>query len=591
MKNLFGQTVRGGALLGCEVCPLNSIPGVNKVKGLTRIKQRRAMLWAQSPGSKENAKRIELVGPSGDLLWKTLAEVGITRDEVDVQDVLRCQPLDAEGNEHEPTKRELQCCSVYNDEALELNGGAARVHVILGDVAGLQLLGKEFKKDKPVFWYAPWDCYVVVNWHPSYILRQGGERAGWEYYTWRDRFRAVRAILDHPGRWGYVKSREYKAVRTLKEFDEMERILRKESTLRRRVSFDIEDDVVDGKRLLLVAGFGIGHYRDPKDFNSWTGQSYCVVLDHPQAGYEPTHLEALRTRTKKLVEDATLSKSLQNGSYDGNICRETLGATLRGYDYDTQYGTFLRYSFLRSCSLENLTYRFFPEFCDYKDTVEEWSGRFAEAPIDRLILRNGGDCEITQRLEQRFSPQVRQPLVKVYIHAGKTLDKMEERGPILDWENWNRAQEIVPKLIEKLDRQLQQISGDPNFDVSSPQQVAWLVYDVLKLPQTEEGRSTQKNVLRLLLAETGNATLEIVLKDRSLRVIKSTFLEGYAAGARLHNDELRTVWWLTGAVTGRLRSGKGDQAEAQGITNFQNLHSNALLQNLLVSDREWRKAL
>ena len=549
------------------------------------------MIWTQSPGGVENDKGIELVGPAGTFLWEALKSAGISRNDVDVQNVLRCRPLGPDGEEHEPTKRELQCCSPYNDEALQLNGGLAVVHLVLGDVAGKQLLGKDFKKDKPVFWYAPWDCYIVLNHHPSYILRQGGVQAGWEYYTWRDRFRAVRGILDHPGRFGYVKAQNYSAVRTLDEFDTMERILRAESCQKRRVSFDIEDDVVDGKRLLLLAGFGTGHFKDPKDHDSWTGRCFSVIVDHPQSGYTSTHLQEMRERVAKLVADKDLQKSLQNGSYDTNVCQETLGVPLRGYTYDTQYGTYLRYSFLRSCSLENLTYRFFPEFCDYKDTVEEWSGHFADAPLDRLVLRNSGDCDITQRLEQRFSPQVRQALVTVYIHAAKTLDRMEERGPLLDWENWKKAEEVVPKMIAKLDRQLQQISGDPNFDCDSAVQVAHLLYDVLEIPLTEEGRSTQKDVLRLLLAETGNNTLDLIMKRRVLRVIWSTFLKGYATGARMHGGELRSIWHLTGAVTGRLRSGKGDRSELEGITNFQNLHGNPLLQNMLVSDHSWRKAL
>jgi hypothetical protein len=40
-----------------------------------------------------------------------------------------------------------------------------------------------------------------------------------------------------------------------------------------------------------------------------------------------------------------------------------------------------------------------------------------------------------------------------------------------------------------------------------------------------------------------------------------------------------------------LRSGKGDKAEAEGVINFQNLHGNPLLKNLLVSDLDWRIAL
>jgi len=594
-SNLFGQRVtHRGEILGCDVCPLDKSPGIRKVKGLVRISKQKAMLWAQCPGDHENAKGLELVGPAGDLLWRTLRPFGLARPDFDVQNVVRCRPTDAAGRNRDPEPRELQCCSVFNDDALKLNAGNARVHVILGDIAATQLLGKGYKKDAPVQWYEPWDSYVVLNWHPSYILRQGGENAGWDYLTWRDRFRAVRAIIDYPRRWGYVKSRGYKAVRTLAEFDEMEKALRLEQSRKRRVSFDIEDGVVDGQPVMLIAGFGTGHYEDPKDWKSWKGQSYCVVLDHPQAGYEPAHLEELKRRTRKLVEDESLKKSLQNGSYDGVQCQQLLGAKrLAGYDYDTQYGTFIRFSFLRSCGLEPLTYRFFPEFADYKDTVMEWSGNFANAPIDRLVLRNGGDCEITQMLEQRFSPQIKQPLVKVYVHAGMTLDKMENRGPILDWENWKKAKAVVPDMIKRIDSMLLDICGNPNFRCSSDIDVAWLIYDYLKLAKPDENgkRPTGKEILENLMESTGNQVLELIMKRRALGVLDSTSLNGYANSARLHSDELRTIWWLTGAITGRLRSGKGRDSVEEGIINFQNFGKNPLLQNLLVSDRNWREAM
>lgn len=588
-SNLFGQPVsKKGEILGCSSCPMDKVPGVRKVLGLVRIKQRRAMLWVQSPGSKENEKGLELVGQSGELTWNAVKPLGLSRDSFDIQNVMRCYPVDASGNEHEPSKRELQCCAPYNDEALQKNAGSAVVHMVMGDVAGTALFGKEFRKDRPIFWYAPWDAYVVLNWHPSFILRQGGEKAGWDYHTWKDRFRAVKACLDHPGRWGYIKSRKHKIVRTIAEFDEMERAIRSEQRKKRRTSFDIEDGFVDGKNVLLIAGFGTGAYQVSKDENFWQGQSYSVVLDHPQANYPPSHLAHLRERTKKLVEDSGIVKSLQNGSYDTNQCKALLGARLRGYEYDTQYGTFLRYSFLRSCSLENLTYRFFPEFADYKETTTGYPN-FADCPIDLLCLRNGGDCEITQRLEQRFSPEVSNELVRIYCHVGKTLDGMENRGPLLDWPNWEKAKKIVPEMLKKLDRQLAHISGEPDFNCKSDQQVAWLVYDILKIPQIEEfGRSTQKDVLETLMAQTGNRTLELIQKRRVLGKIESTYLDGYANSAKAHEGELWTRWFLTGAVSTRLRSGGDGQP---GFVNLQNMHGNPLLQNLVVADVDWRKAL
>lgn len=592
--NLFNEPLsRKGAILGCTACPLNDVPGVNKVQGLTRIKSRRAFLWAQSPGSKENEKGLELVGASGRLVWDTFKSFGLSRDDFDIQNVCRCQPLDPHGGEeHPPTKRELECCSVFNDKALELNRGKAVVHLIFGDVAGQQLLNDSLKKDKPVFWYEPWDAYVVYAQHPAFILRKGGVDAGFDYHAWKAKFRAVKSILDSPGKYGVLKSQDHNTVRTLKEFDSMEHEIRAQAKLR-RVAFDIEDDVINGKRVLLLAGFGIGHYKNPKDDSSWTGKSWSVVLEHPESGYNPKLLQEMKNRVKSLVEDETIRKTLQNGSYDVRSVKETLGATLRGFDYDTRYGTYLRFSFMRSFSLENLTYLFFPEFGDYKSIVDPYEPHFSTAPLDLLVHRNCGDCDITQRLEQKFSKEVRQPLVKVYVHAGNTLDKMEKRGPCLDWNEWKKAGEMVPKLIQKLDQRLQQIAEDPNFECSSPEQVSWLLYDKLGLPTYEESeRSTRADVLDRLQAETKDSSvvlvIDLVRAHRTLSKIKSTYMDNYAESARLHDNELRTRWFLTGAVTGRLRSG-GEGTP--GLINFQNLSGEKLIQNMLVSDPLWRKEI
>lgn len=595
-KNLFGQPVaRSGAILGCDFCPLDKQPGIYKIKGLDRIHQRRAMLWGMCPGANENKYRLEFVGDSGELLWNGLKYVGISRDDVDTQNVVRCRSTDEAGRNRDPDKRELECCSIYNDEARRLNNNQARVHLILGEVAGRQLLGKDFQKT-PIYWYEPWNAYIVYNWHPSYLVRQGGEQAGWEYLTWRDRMRAVWSSMQHAGRWGYVRSRGYKAVRTTAEFDAMERAIRAHCANGGRVSVDLEDGYVNGKHVVLLVGFGIGKQKDPKDWRSWQGQCWSVVLDHQQSGLTPQQTQLLKARLKRLLEDGDVKKTLQNGSYDSDQLWGLLRIKLRGYVFDTMYGAFLRYSFLRSCGLENLTSTFFPEFQDYKDTVSQWDGNFAEAPLNRLVLRNCGDCDVTARLEQLFAPHVSFPLMQVYIHAGATLDHMERRGPLLDWTSWNEAQRVLvgedgkSGMIAKLDRELQQATGNPTFNARSSTQVAELVYDQLKLADDSEGRGTGKDILINIFAETGNKLLEMVMRDRALHIIESTFMRGYAESARKHNGELHTHWALTGAVTGRLRSGAGEDEES-GLVNLQNLISNPLLQNLLVSDLNWREAL
>lgn len=556
------------------------------------------MLWAEAPDSEDTRNNLELSGSSGKMLWDALLPLGLSRNSFDIQNVLRCRPLTADDNTsymtgRAPAKRELQCCAPFSDQALKLNRGNANVHLIFGDVAGEQLLGSDFKKDTPMLWYEPWDSYVVMAPEPGYIHRKGA--ASMErtvampegYKSWTVRLRAVRAILDNPGRFGHLLAQDNRTVRTSAEFDEMERDIRSEAKLGRRVSLDIEDDKKSGKRVTLLVGFGTGYYKNPKDFRSWVGRNWSVVLDHPESEHTARSLCVMQARVKALIEDLTIKKVLQNGAYDTDACREGLGAHLRGYDYDTQYGTYLKYSFLRSCTLEDLTYLFFPEFCDYKDIVEPWlKTGFSQAPLDKLLLRNQGDVAVTKRLEARFSPEVHQPLVKVYIYTGITLHKMEQRGPILDWENWKKAQAIVPKMVAQLDRKLQHMAGDPEFNCDTPAHVAALIYDTLGIKPVEEGsRATSKTTLQQLEAETGHAVFSLVNVRRMIGKIAGTYLANYAKSARMFNDELRTRWALTGAVTGRLRSsGVND-----GGVNLQNLHNNPLLMNMLVSDREWRK--
>lgn len=601
-QNLFGSPISArGDVLGCSQCPLDGT--TKKVQNLVRIKGRPAMLWSQQPGSEDTRNGLELTGAPGELLWRALKPHGLTRDSFDVQNIVRCRPMDERGVDRPPQARELQCCSPFSDEALRLNRGAAKVHLVLGELAGSQLLGTAFRKDAPVIWHASWDAYVVLAPHPKFIITQGAEKAPWSWRSWTSRFRAVRAVLDHPGRFGHLLAQDNRTVRTPEEFDEMERDLRSESRSGRRVSMDIEDDswggAARGNRMLL-AGFGTGQFKDKDDFRSWTGRNWSVVLDHPESGHTKKSLAAMQARVRALVEDDTLKKALQNGASDTAACRAQLGARLRGYDYDTQHGTYLRYSFLRSCALEDLTYLFFPEFCDYKDVVEAWAGDYSKAPLDALLLRNQGDVAVTKRLEARFSPEVTQPLVKVYIHAGMTLNRMEKRGPTLDRENWDRAEAAVPKMLKKLDRKLGKMAseGEYNFTCTDAQ-VAALVYDTLRIkpvkvqvrtgggrPEMRETRSTGKVIMQQLEAETKHPVFALVSARRALSKIKGTYLKGYARCAHMFGGELRTRWKLN-TVTGRLTSSGG----GEGGMNLQNLHGNKLLQNMLVSCANWRDAI
>jgi len=608
-KNLFGERVTVVAKptrtttksndsmpRGCAHCPLNRVPDVRKVKGLSRIRGRKAMLWAQNPGREENARGLELVGPAGQLLWDAAAQVGLTREDFDIQNVVRCWTVDASGEVHNPTTEELHCCSIYNEEALRRNAGKAVVHVILGKVAGKQLLGSAYNKSTPILWYAPWKAYVVLLEHPSYLLRLGGAHgAGWKYYHFRDLLGAVKSILACPGRYGYVYGQRYSIITTRSALDRLERRLRKEAEQGRRIAVDIEDAVVDGHPAVLVCGFSWGRASHGQDWSRYVGKAATVVLEHPQARISKSLKEEFRQRVGELLADKNIKKVFQHGSYDVPVCEEYFGRPVRGYDFDSQYGAYLRFPHLRAYSLASLCSNFFPDFADYKTMVQPYfkddKCDMAQVPLKVLAYYNCADADLTKRVELKLASQVNTTLVKVYIQSAFTLEEMEQRGPWLDRQGIEEVQTWLPLELKRIRRQLLHISGDPNFNPNSSRQVAKLLYDQLGLSDVGYGRSTAKEALHTLATQTGHKAPELLARYRFLYKIDSTYLRGWLRSAEAHGGQLRTRWYLTGTATGRLRSGGGDDKKESHLVNFQNFHGNYLLLNLLVSDPRWRRAL
>jgi DNA polymerase-1 len=178
-----------------------------------------------------------------------------------------------------------------------------------------------------------------------------------------------------------------------------------------------------------------------------------------------------------------------------------------------------------------------------------------------------------------------------------TLNKMEKRGPTLDWENWRKAEAAVPKMLKVLDRKLGHISGVDDFTCTDAQ-VATLIYDTLRIKPVrvkdktggdrslKETWSTGKAILQQLEAESKHPVFPLIFARRALSKIKSGGLQAYERSAKLFDGELRTRWKLN-TVTGRLTS----SGKSEGGLNLQNLHRNTLLQNMLVSCVQWRDAI
>ncbi|HWC25493.1 MAG TPA: uracil-DNA glycosylase [Solirubrobacteraceae bacterium] len=94
------------------------------------------MFVGEAPGAREDEQGIPFVGAAGKLLGDLLGEVGLTRDDVFVANVLKCRPP---GN-RDPLPAEIESCSGYLLRQVELI--EPRVICTLGNFATKLLRGE-----------------------------------------------------------------------------------------------------------------------------------------------------------------------------------------------------------------------------------------------------------------------------------------------------------------------------------------------------------------------------------------------------------------------------------------------------------------
>lgn len=165
-------------LFACRACPLREAAiGPTSYNGDPASP---LMLVGEGPGGVEDEYGTPLVGPSGQLLDKALARVGITRDRVYTTNVVKCRP---KGN-RTPSVEEGEFCA-----ARWLDGEIAvvrpKVIVALGSVALKYLYHPKARitADRGKWFRTRHDIPAIATYHPAYLLRLTGDderRAKWD---------------------------------------------------------------------------------------------------------------------------------------------------------------------------------------------------------------------------------------------------------------------------------------------------------------------------------------------------------------------------------------------------------------------------
>jgi DNA polymerase len=149
------------------------------------------MLIGEAPGAEEDRQGKPFVGPSGQLLDRMLATIGLDRATVYITNVIYWRPP---GN-RSPTPAEIAACQPFLERQIELI--RPKLIVFVGGIAARGLLGvkegvTKLRGRRLLYHLADGTPVpALVMFHPAYLLRQPAQKR----LAWRDLL-TIRRLLD-----------------------------------------------------------------------------------------------------------------------------------------------------------------------------------------------------------------------------------------------------------------------------------------------------------------------------------------------------------------------------------------------------------
>lgn len=181
-------------IAACRRCPLHrtrtrTVPG----QGHPRPD---LLFIGEGPGREEDRQGVPFIGPAGNLLTRLIEAMGYTREQVFIANIVKCRPTvdNAGQRDRPPAPEEMAACLPYlRDQLRHLR---PRVIILLGNVPLDALFGLRGITKRRGRWLDLDGIPVMPTYHPSYLLRGGGEERARYWDVWDD----MMAVLQRLGR-------------------------------------------------------------------------------------------------------------------------------------------------------------------------------------------------------------------------------------------------------------------------------------------------------------------------------------------------------------------------------------------------------
>lgn len=266
---------------------------------------------------------------------------------------------------------------------------------------------------------------------------------------------------------------------------------------------------------------------------------------------------------KPLFESDTIEKVAHNLKYDEQVINQ-YDVEVLGPCFDTMIAHYL----------------LSPDGKHGMDVLAEYYLKYKTVPIQDLIGKKGKnqksmrdipqkeicdyaceDADITWQLKELFEPEIQKDHLKKLFYdmempLVKVLKAMEQEGINLDRETLKRFSKELEIELDKIEKKVTEIAGE-EFNLDSPRQLGLILFEKLEISKkpkkTKSGQySTSEDVLQK--HKNDHEIIPLILDYRSLRKLKSTYVDPLPELVEEKDGRLHTHFMQTVAATGRLSS-------------------------------------
>ena len=273
---------------------------------------------------------------------------------------------------------------------------------------------------------------------------------------------------------------------------------------------------------------------------------------------EGLKIDYVISNLKNIMEDNKIKKLVHDTKSECNIFRN-YGVNISGIVFDTMLASYIK----NSSSSNDLDIQCMERIEHILPTIVSASKQslFVVAGLDDVKDYCAEVVTGLFKLTKYWLNNLDEPeynlLQNIEIPLGYVLSDMELNGVCIDREYLKYLTQQFNDKIQSLERRIFEIAGT-DFNINSPRQVAYVLFDLLKLRvpgkknSSRVKKSTGADVLAILSKK--HEIAQNILDYRKYARLKSTYTEALIELINPKDDRIHTTFNQTVTATGRLSS-------------------------------------